>query len=162
MGIYIYTFQSSFACSFIAVLNGTMCMCLKLKNVRILSVFKVIFPYHDNIACFLVWVCRSRYIDAGLQFLALNSPCLLNKYNKKKFHNRAKIILYAWQSNFYSLRILWSHPQIWRQAINSAKYECRVSLLSKKKYLDVINQWICSSFFLFFDTPEDISFVHRG
>ena len=71
-------------------------MCLKLKNVRILSVFKVIFPYHDSIACFLVWVCRSRYIDAGLQFLALKSPCLLNKYNQKNFHNGAKIILYAW------------------------------------------------------------------
>ena len=67
-----------------------MCMCLKLKNVRILSVFKVIFPYHDNIACFLVWVCRSRYIAACLQFLALKSPCLLNKYNKKKNSERGK------------------------------------------------------------------------
>ena len=51
-----------------------------------ISVFKVIFPYHDSIACFLVWVFRSRYIDAGLQFLALKSPCLLNKCNQKDFH----------------------------------------------------------------------------
>ena len=71
-----------------------MCMCLKLKNVRILSMFKVIFPYPDSIACFLVWVCRSRYIDAGLQFLALKSPCLLNKYNKKNVH-------LTWQKQSY-------------------------------------------------------------
>ena len=83
---WAYIYISIFIRNFIAVLNGTMCMCLKLKNVRILSMFKVIFPYPDSIACFLVWVCRSRYIDAGLQFLALKSPCLLNKYNQKNVH----------------------------------------------------------------------------
>ena len=81
-----YIYILFFIRNFIAVLNGTMCMCLKLKNVRILSIFKVIFPYPDSIACFLVWVCRSRYIDVGLQFLALKSPCLLNKYNQKNVH----------------------------------------------------------------------------
>ena len=104
---WVYIYISIFIRNFIAVLNGTMCMCLKLKNVRILSVFMVIFPYPDSIACSLVWVCRSRYIDAGLQFLALKSPCLLNKYNQKKISfNVAKIILYAWRSKVYSLRIL--------------------------------------------------------
>ena len=68
-------------------------MCHKLKNVRILSMFKVVFPYHNSIVCFLVWVFRSRYIDAGLKFSALKeSPCLLNKYNQKIFH-------LTWQKN---------------------------------------------------------------
>ena len=65
MGIYIEDISIVIR-SFIAVLNGTMCMYHELKNVRILSVFKVVFPYHDRIVCFLVWVFRYRYIHAGL------------------------------------------------------------------------------------------------
>ena len=54
--------------------------------------------------------------------------------------------------------------QIWRQAINIAKYECKVALVSENKiyiYLDVIIQWICSSFFVFWHSWV-YNFLHRG